>query len=47
MAVIAVGDFDADDMERLIEEQFSDLAAPQNRQRAGYDLPSTQAHATW
>ncbi len=30
MAVVAVGDFDVDEMERLIHDQFSDLAAPQN-----------------
>jgi len=41
MAVIAVGDFDPDEMERLIQELFADLPMPDAPQpRPVYDLPS-------
>ena len=40
MAVMAVGDFDADTMESMIQEQFSALTAPTDvRERTVYELP--------
>jgi zinc protease len=40
MAVIAVGDFNIDDMEKLIKEKFSTLKNPENeRERTWYTLP--------
>ena len=40
MAVIAVGDFNADGMEALIREYFADLEMPENpRTRVEYDVP--------
>jgi zinc protease len=41
MAVVAVGDFDADEMIGLIQDHFSDLTAPeQEKVRTTYDLPA-------
>lgn len=41
MAVVAVGDFDVDEMERLIQEQFADLPMPDAPEpRPVFDLPS-------
>lgn len=40
MAVIAVGDFDVDQVERLIREQFAELSGPDAPpERTAYDLP--------
>ncbi|MFW5728026.1 MAG: M16 family metallopeptidase [Spirochaetota bacterium] len=43
MAVIAVGDFNADGMEALIREYFADIEMPENpRTRTEYDVPPHQ-----
>src|SRR5687767_13405434 len=40
MAVIAVGDFDLDEMEAMIRERFSRIPArPEPRERRVYDVP--------
>ena len=40
MAVVAVGDFDGDEVERMIRERFSDFENPPNpRERRTYDVP--------
>jgi zinc protease len=40
MAVVAVGDFDKGDIERLIKENFASLAAPENpRPRPRFEVP--------
>lgn len=42
-AVIAVGDFDVNEVEQLIKQNFSDLANPANpRPRLSYDLPDNK-----
>ncbi|MBC8987281.1 insulinase family protein [Pedobacter sp. N36a] len=42
-AVIAVGDFDVNEVEQLIKQNFSDLANPANpRPRLTYDLPDNK-----
>ncbi|WP_316840806.1 M16 family metallopeptidase [Pedobacter gandavensis] len=43
-AVIAVGDFDVNEVEQLIKQNFSDLTNPTNpRPRLAYDLPDNAA----
>ncbi|WEK19503.1 MAG: insulinase family protein [Candidatus Pedobacter colombiensis] len=43
-AVIAVGDFDVNEVEQLIKNNFSDLTNPANpRPRPSYDLPDNKA----
>ncbi|HEX3158731.1 MAG TPA: insulinase family protein, partial [Gemmatimonadaceae bacterium] len=43
MAVVAVGDFDADEMERTIRERFGAIAAPAKRREAPVAVPAVLA----